>query len=398
MSQKAQQTIEFATLIALIAAGIMLGGPYVIRSWNAHVKSIEQGVADSFHDPLLEAPPGTPLPDCNCGAWVLDDFCGGESCAETQRLEKRECEPEGCEAFHPEYRTEDCFADPSCCTLAGPYAEEPQYCGLNVCKDIPLKFADADDPTLWQATLTDDCAANPEFDRGGGEKGCRDGWILQYKLCGRADDPLADPPTDPTPHFSCVENLSVCGFYCNPADIDTTLATKCKDLLGAGGFPVDPDDETGLTEITDRNFVHTCTAAKCEAVCCPGYCTEEDRIFCTDPDRTPAKRCVADGQPEVPLYCNADGNLVYDCGHCPCPYPGWHCSDSGDRCIENTECSDGTPMGQCSLRKPLFCDRGELKHGCGPPRNCGCPDDILGKGYYECQADGSCDFIFGDPI
>jgi hypothetical protein len=40
-------------LSILIMAGIIIGGPYVIRSWNAQVKGWEDSVVDSMNDPLL---------------------------------------------------------------------------------------------------------------------------------------------------------------------------------------------------------------------------------------------------------------------------------------------------------------------------------------------------------
>ncbi len=51
----AQHTIEYIILMMLIMAGIIIGGPYVIRSWNAQIKGWEGSVIDAMTDPLLEA-------------------------------------------------------------------------------------------------------------------------------------------------------------------------------------------------------------------------------------------------------------------------------------------------------------------------------------------------------
>lgn len=55
LSQKGQHTLEYMILLILIMAGIIIGGPYVIRSWNAQVKGWEDSVVDSMDDPLMEA-------------------------------------------------------------------------------------------------------------------------------------------------------------------------------------------------------------------------------------------------------------------------------------------------------------------------------------------------------
>ena len=54
----AQHTIEYVILLTLIMAGIIIAGPYVIRSWNANLKGWDDSVRDSLQDQLLEAPAG----------------------------------------------------------------------------------------------------------------------------------------------------------------------------------------------------------------------------------------------------------------------------------------------------------------------------------------------------
>lgn len=63
LTQKnAQHTLEYMVLLILIMAGIIIGGPYAIRSWNAQMKGWEDSVVDSMDDPLMEAPNGTVAP------------------------------------------------------------------------------------------------------------------------------------------------------------------------------------------------------------------------------------------------------------------------------------------------------------------------------------------------
>lgn len=47
-----QSLIEYCTLLILIMTGIALMGPYVVQSWNAHLKGWNDSIQDSFNDPL----------------------------------------------------------------------------------------------------------------------------------------------------------------------------------------------------------------------------------------------------------------------------------------------------------------------------------------------------------
>src|SRR3989338_5072375 len=68
--KNAQHTLEYMILLTLIMAGIIIGGPYAIRSWNAQVKGWEDSVIDSMTDPLMEAPPGAvTIPGCDPNSW-----------------------------------------------------------------------------------------------------------------------------------------------------------------------------------------------------------------------------------------------------------------------------------------------------------------------------------------
>ncbi len=56
-NQKAQHTIEYAVVLVLVMVGIIIMGPYVIRSWNAQMKGWEDSVTDSLNDPALKIAP-----------------------------------------------------------------------------------------------------------------------------------------------------------------------------------------------------------------------------------------------------------------------------------------------------------------------------------------------------
>lgn len=56
LTQKAQSTIEFSTLMILVMIGLIVMSPYIIRSVNAHLKTWEDSVDDSISDPLVNVP------------------------------------------------------------------------------------------------------------------------------------------------------------------------------------------------------------------------------------------------------------------------------------------------------------------------------------------------------
>lgn len=50
-----QHALEYMILLTIIMAGIIIAGPYVMRSWNAQVKGWEDSVQDSLEDPAMDA-------------------------------------------------------------------------------------------------------------------------------------------------------------------------------------------------------------------------------------------------------------------------------------------------------------------------------------------------------
>ncbi len=261
--------VEYTTILALVAAGIMLGGPFVIRSWNANLKSIEDSVTDSFNDPLLEdLDPNIPLPGCTCGLPEVEIGCGVVPCAITQMAKQQTCtggRPE-CGLFNPIV----CAFDSRCCTHPVFHNRSPDYCGVNACTNITGKFSSLapDEKAIFIAALTDACDLAPPplaplIRPADNIAGCPDGELLYYPFCG----------DDTAPVFSCERDAVTCDFNCDPEEPPGTdyTWTKCEDDAG------DPDDETGLTGDTPRTYVYTCTADaahKCEAMCCPNFCVE----------------------------------------------------------------------------------------------------------------------------
>ena len=119
----------------------------------------------------------------------------------------------------------------------------------------------------------------------------------------------------------------------------------------------------------------------------PGDWNDTGYDNCTSPcflgpkcsDLTPWGHC----SDKKPLYC-AVGVLVHSCSLCGCS-DGRICNTATGSCYTQTllpeTCVDGTAYGECSVNKPLFCDEGILRNNCG---TCGCPDNS------SCGFDGVC--------
>ncbi|MBF0478996.1 MAG: hypothetical protein HQL26_05900 [Candidatus Omnitrophica bacterium] len=139
-SNHGQGLSEYIMLTLLVMAGIIIMGPYVVRSWNAQQKGWDDSVRDSYEDPLTKThftSSSDPCSACtyyfNCNKppccdkdnkQVLTRYCPSEkdggpkdpnTCSETPTAEKKEynlhcCTPENPGANPP------CGAasDPAC--------------------------------------------------------------------------------------------------------------------------------------------------------------------------------------------------------------------------------------------------------------------------------------------
>jgi|GEM_PF-2196660 len=77
-------------------------------------------------------------------------------------------------------------------------------------------------------------------------------------------------------------------------------------------------------------------------------------------DGTPYGNCSA----AKPLFCYYNGTLIKKCSICGCE-EGKYCEN--ESCV--AKCSDGTPYGGCSQTKPYYCENGTLVKKCSV---CGC--------------------------
>ena len=96
-----QNLIEYCMVLILIMTGIILMGPYVVQSWNAHLKGWEDSIIDSFEDPLDQAKSvNIDFPECSC-EWkapcATPPCCGFEGCSTGQSAEVWTCNITHCE-------------------------------------------------------------------------------------------------------------------------------------------------------------------------------------------------------------------------------------------------------------------------------------------------------------
>lgn len=228
---EAQHTIEYAVLLTLIMAGIIIAGPYVVRSWNANLKGWDDSVQDSLQDQLLEvSPAATPIQGCNpqswndqgCGSGTLDPCTGTTfSCSPQEMLRTRTYSPPGCQCTLPGVSTVDyldCQTNDSnhCCTPWLPISPTIADCGAN---------------------------ASPP---------CPDG---EYRATHVCDSGYAETNCFPDP---------ICVFSCTSPPFVPATVEYGSMCVG---------DNTGLSSDFMNSFVldGDCTATKCETQCSVGY-------------------------------------------------------------------------------------------------------------------------------
>jgi hypothetical protein len=109
----AQSTLEYAIIAALVAAGIIIGGPFVKRSWNATMRMFDDSTQDSFNDPFENADPVGGEITCECDAVEggAPDTCGHGNCGTFEYRTARDCFPIGCEDAQ-----ETCTESYLCCS------------------------------------------------------------------------------------------------------------------------------------------------------------------------------------------------------------------------------------------------------------------------------------------
>ncbi len=114
-NRRGQSILEYSFIGGLVILGVIIMGPYVIRSIHAHFKMWDDQIQDSHGDRFIQ--PKDTVPDLPTGCTLTGGYrsgCGGQgittSCAQTERIYVYTFNPPGC------YYKEHCDADETCCT------------------------------------------------------------------------------------------------------------------------------------------------------------------------------------------------------------------------------------------------------------------------------------------
>ena len=183
-----QSLIEYALLITLMLAGVLVMGPYVIRSWQANVKGWDDSYKDSFQDPITASPPAGFDVGCTCTPDVVPcatpPCCGFGSCLETQDSELFICSPTKCGTG-----SDTCTDNPNCCSEFIPLPT-PGECGNHGCaadEVLYVRYCGSDDPT--STSLYTNSGPPTRFE-------CRQNANCLFS-CLNPPDPIADPQYAP---------------------------------------------------------------------------------------------------------------------------------------------------------------------------------------------------------
>jgi len=300
-TRKGQSIIEYATMAALITVGVLVMGPYVVRSINALFKSIEEDVNDSLNEDIHQASPGYSLPECTCGE-LIDQECGGWTCNDYQMYRKRTCNPTGCEILFLQARNvkiqmDDCEYRDNCCD-----EWKEKECGANM---------------------------SPYIDGG-----CPDGEMGYYHECGETriteyacqsqcqGEVGCAPPVQTSPfyvgHWDCF-------YYCHADGDPSTPVDATNPLNPAPPSRTNwcPNATTGLPGKRPVNYVDSCSGTKCEAKCKPSFILKDG--FCQCPDcsliSADGERCICDWTYSRCVYqdgCPAGSCYYGGCGSSQC--------------------------------------------------------------------------------
>ncbi len=234
-------------------------GSYIIRSINAHFRSLDDGIKDSFSEELVQAPrQGFDIATCDCSGLHPTPTCGGPLCQPNERLFTQECEPPGCEINlkTKDMVMEECRPDETCCTA---------WATATVCPGGPEGGKC--------------CGVNAASVAGFGQP-CADGHVLESRKC------FTNPETI---EYRCsAESVPACVFTCS-ADKGTTANWCCDTTADTTCYQKNlTHNNTTTTFVTFGTLANpkqNCTTAPCQAYCNTGLTASTGGCF------LPVKAC-----------------------------------------------------------------------------------------------------------
>ena len=254
MNKRGQSIIEYSLIAVLVILGIVIMGPYVLRSVGAHFKLWDEGVQDSFTENITQAPVNdVPYISTNCKCTNSPGSCGsaqaGTQCGANQRVINHSCNPQLCDGAP----ASSCINDPACCTA-----------WVNVgCGTIPI-------------------GETPPSNN------CNYGQEIKAQQCGTNNTVQCTPNSNCD--AQCLGVLSPGGLYC------ATYSTV---------MPTNLNQNYGITYVT------TCPSSPtCQVYCEPGYLLSSTGTTCL---RTFIV-APASGPCPVSCTCNTNGHTeTYTC-------------------------------------------------------------------------------------
>jgi hypothetical protein len=254
---KGQSIIEYVMIIILVMTGIIVAGPYLLRSVNAHFKLWDDTVQDSFDDRIVEARPDQIRidipPDCKSCPSSWTGSCGTAQkngpgqCDETEAVWQTHC-PIGCDPT-PIY---SCHADETRCGCTNPM--------MGNC---------------WRTALDSErlAATVPSSVQSQGFR----------NSCALGDRVFS---------FSCGENrgMQVCKTDNTTTDGNRACQPMCNVQLVGENAQLCPGAGTNLSDDINATLVENRDACNsqnpgtiCEAYCKEGFELSEDKTLCGPP-------------------------------------------------------------------------------------------------------------------
>ena len=117
MNKRGQSIIEYSLIAILVILGIIVMGPYVLRSVTGHYQMWNDGVQDSFKENINQAKFKS-IPDVDLGCTCTDSLgekgsnFAGSQCTPGQYICNHNCNPQGCDG----HKFSRCVSDPANCS------------------------------------------------------------------------------------------------------------------------------------------------------------------------------------------------------------------------------------------------------------------------------------------
>jgi len=232
MNKSGQSIIEYLLITILVIIGVVVMGPYVIRSTNAHFKLWDEGIQDSYKEHITQASRNdVPAITSNCVCTDTMGDCGnsgaGSQCAATERVWNHNCVPQYCDEKPSSFCKYDpgdgTTTDPGCCVK-----------GPNGCGNFPLPI----NTTTGLVDISlETTAQNPPVPPQPGN--CYYGQQIIASQCG-ANASMTCQPSTSCPGPSCLgilpTGIAVCGGTGSTQDSNLdrdysyTYSLKCDSI------------------------------------------------------------------------------------------------------------------------------------------------------------------------